>query len=64
MPYKVIQNREICIGCGTCAALCPENWEMKEDGKASPKKTEIKEVSCNQQAADACPVHCIRIVKS
>ena len=33
MP-KVIQEREKCIGCGSCAALCPKYWEMAEDGKS------------------------------
>lgn len=63
MPYKIKQEHEKCIGCGTCVALCPENWEMRDDGKAWPKKTELDEVGCNQQAADSCPVLCIYVIK-
>jgi ferredoxin len=58
---KIEQDRDACIGCGACAAICPANWEMKPDGKSSPKKTELPEAGCNQEAADACPVQCIHV---
>lgn len=64
MKYKIIQEREKCIGCGTCVALCPDNWEMKSDNKASLKKTEVEDIGCNQRAADSCPVQCIKIEKN
>ena len=60
MGYKIVYNEENCIGCGACAALCPENWELK-DGKAKPKKTELTEIGCNQDAVDSCPMNCINI---
>ncbi len=70
---KIIQNREGCIGCGTCVALCPKFWEMDDsEGKANlkdAKKNEetgeyelsVEEIECNQEAAEACPVQVIRI---
>jgi len=30
--YKV--NKEKCISCGTCVAICPDGAELKEDNKA------------------------------
>ena len=71
---RVVQEREKCIGCGNCAALCPKYWEMAEDGKVTllgAKKNsktgnhelEVKEVECNQEAADSCPVQIIHIEK-
>ena len=70
---KIIHEREKCIGCGSCAAICPKYWEMADDGKAKPVggKTddvgnyllEIEKADCNQNAADACPVQCIKIEK-
>ena len=36
---------------------------MGDDGKAHPKKTELDEVGCNQEAADNCPVSCITVVE-
>lgn len=61
--YKITQEREKCIGCGTCAAVCPENWEMKKDGKSSPKKTEVNDIGCNKAAEENCPVSIIHVEK-
>jgi ferredoxin len=70
---KIIHEREKCIGCGSCCAICPKFWEMKEDNKShligssqTPEGNEelvIDEISCNQDAADSCPVSIIHIEK-
>lgn len=61
---KVIikQDYEACIGCGSCVAVCPDNWDLAE-GKAKPKRTVLKEVGCNEEAAGVCPVQCIKVIK-
>lgn len=72
---RIIHEREKCIGCGSCAAICSKYWEMADDGKAKllgakvvPKsenyELEIEQIECNQEAADVCPVQCIHIEKS
>jgi two-component system, OmpR family, sensor histidine kinase KdpD len=61
--FQIIQNRGMCIGCGVCTTLCPENWVMADDGKAMPLKMEVERLGGNQDAQDNCPVGCIRIVK-
>ncbi len=58
--FKIIQDREKCIGCGACVSVC-DNWKMDDDGKAKLKKTEVEEVGCNKEAAEICPVQCIKI---
>ncbi len=69
---KIVQEHKKCIGCNSCVAVCPKYWEVGDDGKSKPKKSklnkgnyevEIVKVECNQQAADACPVQCIIIMK-
>lgn len=60
--FKIEQDRDACIGCGACTSVCPDNWEMKGD-KSHPKETEVDDVGCNQEAADVCPVQCIKIKK-
>ena len=59
---KISMEREKCIGCGSCVAVC-DNWELKDDGKAKPKKTELDDLGCNEKAAQVCPVQCIKIQK-
>ena len=59
--YKIKHVIEDCIGCGACVSICEENWRMGDDHKAVPKKTELDEIGCNKEAADSCPVECIKI---
>jgi ferredoxin len=61
--FKIVQDHEACIGCGACASVC-DNWEMGDDGKSHPKKTEIDDKGCNDEAANVCPVGCIKIEKA
>lgn len=71
---RIVLEREKCIGCGSCVALCPEHWEIAEDGKShllnskkDPKtgneELEMEKIECNQEAAEICPVQCIKIIK-
>jgi ferredoxin len=57
--YKVKVNKEKCIGCGACVAICPEVFELKA-GKAIVKKAQTNK-ECAKQAADSCPVNAITI---
>ena len=75
MPkIKVVQEHENCIGCGSCVAVCPQFWEITDDGKAAPRKgVKLGEIfefdvdatkgSCNKEAAEICPVQCIKVKK-
>jgi len=59
---KVNLNQEECIGCGVCAQICPEVFELNEDaGKARVIRPEGAE--CAQEAADSCPVSCIEVTE-
>lgn len=51
---------DLCEGCETCVALCPDVFEMKDDGKAHVAHAEkCGECDC-QEAIDSCPVECIK----
>jgi len=49
-------NKSKCIGCGACASICGEVFEMK-DGKAHVKSQ--KNASCIKEAIESCPVDAI-----
>lgn len=51
-------DKDTCIGCGACAATCPEGFEMGNDGKA---KVKDGKADCVQAAADGCPVNAIKV---
>ncbi len=69
---KIIFEQEKCIGCGTCAMLCPNFWQMGEEGKAKLEEGEknketgnverdVGSAGCNEEAAQSCPVECIHV---
>ena len=66
---KVIQQRDKCIGCGTCVAVCSDFWQMADDGKSQLKgakdtgegkfELDVEDPGCNKEAASSCPVQVI-----
>jgi len=71
--YKILHYKKDCISCGACAAICPEFWEMDEEGVSQLKNSvpvedhwelEInseEDRAKNQEAAEACPVQIIKV---
>ena len=58
MNLKVDKN--ICIGCGACQAICPDVFEIEDDGLAAVTG-EVTEAN-KEEALDAkagCPVGAI-----
>ena len=54
-------DKETCIGCGLCASICENVFEMK-DGKAIVKKGQEKsKIPCVKESADSCPVEAIKV---
>lgn len=60
---KPIVDHDLCIGCGTCEELCPEVFELREDGLAYviTESPDPELYGCARDAADACPVVAITI---
>ncbi|MBU2265170.1 ferredoxin [Patescibacteria group bacterium] len=67
---KIIKERSKCIGCGSCAAVCEQYFEMADDGLADIKggqmngdnmELEVKGAGCVKEAAEICPVQIISI---
>ena len=70
---KVKVNKDACIGCGACAAICDEVFEINDEGLSEVKVEEENKgkeefVSVKEElqdevrdAADSCPTGAIVI---
>jgi ferredoxin len=61
---KVRVDEDLCAGCGTCAEMCPQIFEMEDDlakviigDKSVPEENE----ALCRETADSCPVEAIII---
>ncbi len=71
--YIVEYDRGGCIGAAACAAVDPENFEMREDGLAWLKEgketakgsnvftKEVDDLGFLKEAAESCPVQVIKV---
>ncbi len=55
---KVDQN--LCIGCTSCEATCPQVFKMGEDGKSHVIADDCLDCDC-QKVVEICPVNAISI---
>ncbi len=74
--YKIVYERDVCIGAASCVAVAPLVWELDNENKAvlkGGKKTsdpnifemeiDEKDLQINLDAARACPVNAIHIIE-
>jgi ferredoxin len=59
---KITIDVEECTGCGLCADICPEVFEMKDD-KAVVKTTDVSDDVLEEakDAQESCPAEAITI---
>ncbi len=73
--YKVVYERNACIGAAFCLAVDPDNWVMRDDNKADllnyDKKRPVeiyekvfddKQFDVMKLSAFGCPVKCIHLI--
>jgi len=56
---KISVDKNLCIGCSTCVALCSEGFKIDNEGKA--EATSQENIDCAKNAAESCPVQAILI---
>ncbi len=62
---RVCVDTELCSGCGPCVDICPETFELNEEGVAAVKLNEVPaelQDAC-REAADSCPSEAISIAE-
>ena len=61
---KVNVNKDQCIGCGACAAICSTVFEIDDDGLSKVIVDEVSEedVDSAKDAIDSCPTSAIEEV--
>lgn len=59
---KVTIDRDSCIGCGLCADICPQVFEMDAEHIATViAQPDATTESCANEAAESCPVSAIAV---
>jgi ferredoxin len=62
MAYKIVIDRNLCIGAGSCVAIAPKAFTLDNEAKAIVLPTVDEESNETViEAAKACPVAAIMI---
>ena len=60
---KPTVDKDLCVGCALCTQVCPDVFEMDDEGKSKVIKEIIGDdlYDCVKEAVDSCPVSCITL---
>ena len=59
MARKLYVDEEECIGCGLCAEIAPDVFQLNEEGISQVIASSEKLQDSLQEAIDECPAECI-----
>lgn len=59
---KIIVNKDLCVGCGTCVGICPQVFKLEADKAEVIRNLNYADYKGEiDQAASSCPVQAIII---
>lgn len=60
---KANVDKDTCIGCGLCPSVCPEVFDMEDDGKAGVVVDSVPAGAEDsaKEAESSCPVNAISV---
>lgn len=60
---KAFVDQDTCIGCGLCPSICPDVFELGDDGKAHAIVDQVPDDAEDTavEAKDSCPVDAIAV---
>lgn len=60
---RPIVDTDLCIGCGTCEDVCPEVFELGDDGFSHVIAPDgCADAGCCEEAEEECPTSAISLV--
>ena len=57
---KMVIDKNLCIGCGTCMVIAPKTFKLDNEGKAEVIEPVGDNETIIQDAIDSCPVAAIK----
>lgn len=60
MAKKITVDQELCIGCGVCMSLCPDVFELQNNGKAEVINGDNCDNCDCEDVVNNCPVGAIK----
>lgn len=63
MPRKVSLDKDLCISCGVCNAICPQVFDWDDDGKMKTLSPTVPAdlVDAALEAEASCPTGAIKV---
>ncbi|MCB9554223.1 MAG: ferredoxin [Myxococcales bacterium] len=63
MPYRIVIDREKCIGAGTCVTEAPATFQLDGDDRATVLDADGDDDQSVLWAAQGCPVSAITLYR-